>query len=279
MFTERAERLVGAIAAQAGIAIDNARLYEAAQRAAEERRHLLESERSARAAAERMSELKDEFLATLSHELRTPLTAIVGWAHVLKQGAKTPADLARGLDTIERNARVQAQLIDDLLDMSRITSGKMRLDVQSIKPIGFVQAAIDTVRPAAEAKGIRIVTVLDPAAGPISGDPSRLQQVIWNLLSNAVKFTPKGGSVQVLLERSNSHVQITVADTGMGIKPEFIQHLFERFRQADASTTRQHGGLGLGLSIVKHLLELHGGTVQVNSQARAGHNRRGGAAV
>jgi PAS domain S-box-containing protein len=265
MFTARSERLIGAVAAQAGIAIDNARLYQAAQRAAEERTALLESERTARNAAERMSEMKDEFLATLSHELRTPLNAIVGWAHVLRQGTKDAADLAKGLDTIERNARMQAQLIEDLLDMSRITSGKMRLDVQTIQPLGFVQAALDTVRPALEAKGIRLDTVLDPAAGPISGDPSRLQQVVWNLLSNAIKFTPRGGRVQVVLKRAESHVEIVVTDSGAGIRPEFIAHLFERFRQADATTTRKHGGLGLGLSIVKHLLELHGGTVQVTS--------------
>jgi PAS domain S-box-containing protein len=264
-FSERLERLVGAIAAQAGIAIDNARLFEAAQRAAEERRALLDSERSARATAERMSQMKDEFLATLSHELRTPLNAIIGWAHVLRHGARDQADLAKGLDTIERNARVQAQLIEDLLDMSRITSGKMRLDVQPIQPVAFVEAAIETVRPAAEAKGIRLEAVLDPTAGPISGDPSRLQQVAWNLLSNAIKFTPKGGRVQVVLSRAESHAELVVADTGAGIRPELIDQLFERFRQADASTTRGHGGLGLGLSIVKHLVELHGGVVRIGS--------------
>jgi signal transduction histidine kinase/CheY-like chemotaxis protein len=265
VFNERAERLVTGIAAQAGIAIDNARLYEAATRAAEERNALLESERAARAAAERMSEMKDEFLATLSHELRTPLNAIVGWAAILRQGPRSPADLEKGLDTIQRNARMQTQLIDDLLDMSRITSGKMRLDVQPIHPASLVEAATESLRPAAAAKGIRLETFLDPVAGPISGDPGRLQQVVWNLLSNAIKFTPRGGRVQVLLERVNSHIEISVADTGIGIKPEFVEHLFERFRQADASTTRKFGGLGLGLSIVKRLVELHGGTVQVRS--------------
>jgi PAS domain S-box-containing protein len=265
VFTERAERLIAGVAAQAGIAIDNARLYEAAQKAAEERKALLESERSARAAAERMSEMKDDFLATLSHELRTPLNAIVGWAHVLRSGPKNEADLLRGLDSIERNALVQAQLIEDLLDMSRITSGKMRLDVQPIHPASFIEAAVETLKPAADAKGIRLESFLDPAAGPISGDPGRLQQVIWNLLSNAIKFTPKGGRVQVLLERVNSHIEVSVADTGVGIKPELIEHLFERFRQADASTTRKFSGLGLGLSIVKHLTELHGGTVRITS--------------
>ena len=265
MFTERAERLVVGVAAQAGIAIDNARLYEAAQTAAVEREALLESERAARSTAERMSELKDEFLATLSHELRTPLNAILGWSQVLQNAPKDELDTRQGLEAIERNARVQTQLIDDLLDMSRITSGKLRLDVQPLQPVSFVEAAVETVTPAADAKGIRLERMLDPAAGPISGDPGRLQQVVWNLLSNAIKFTPKDGRVQVLLERVNSHIEISVADTGVGIKPEFIPHLFERFRQGDASTTRKYGGLGLGLSIVKNLVELHGGTVRVKS--------------
>ena len=265
VFTERAERLVTGVAAQAGIAIDNARLYEAAQRSAAERKSLLESERAARAEAERMSELKDEFLATMSHELRTPLNAIVGWAGVLRAGAKGPEDLAKGLEVIERNARAQAEMIDDLLDVSRITSGKMRLDVQSILPVSFVEAAAESLRPAADAKEIRLETALDPAAGPISGDPGRLQQVVWNLLSNAIKFTPQGGHVRLLLEQVGSQVEISVVDSGIGIKAEFGAHLFERFRQADGSTTRVHGGLGLGLSIVKHLVELHGGTVRVTS--------------
>ncbi|MBA3638527.1 MAG: PAS domain S-box protein [Acidobacteria bacterium] len=265
VFTERAERLVVGIAAQAGIAIDNARLYEAAQRSAEERKVLLESERAARTAAERMSSIKDEFLATLSHELRTPLNAILGWSQVLRSGIKNPADLTKGLETIERNARVQTQLIEDLLDMSRITSGKLRLDVQTTMPSSFIEAAIETVKPSADAKGLRIEQLLDPSAGPISGDPGRMQQVVWNLLSNAIKFTPRGGKVQILLERVNSHVEITVTDTGIGIKPELIPHLFERFRQGDASTTRHYGGLGLGLSIVQSLVELHGGTVAIKS--------------
>ena len=212
-----------------------------------------------------MSDVKDEFLATLSHELRTPLNAILGWSQVLRSGPKDEADYLKGLETIERNARVQTQLIEDLLDMSRITSGKLRLDIQPLQPVSFIEAAVETVRPAADAKGIRLETLLDPAAGPISGDPGRLQQVIWNLLSNAIKFTPKDGKVQILLERVNSHIEISVADTGVGIKPEFIPHLFERFRQGDASTTRKYGGLGLGLSIVKSLVELHGGTVAVKS--------------
>ena len=240
------------------------RAEAALQRAAEERKMLLESERAARTAAERMSDVKDEFLATLSHELRTPLNAILGWTQLLRS-APEGADYLKGLETIERNARVQTQLIDDLLDMSRITSGKVRLDIQPLHPITFIEAALETVRPAADAKGIRMEALLDPAAGPISGDPGRLQQVIWNLLSNAIKFTPKDGKVQLVLERVNSHVEISVADTGPGIKTEFLPHLFERFRQGDASTTRNVGGLGLGLSIVKNLVELHGGTVSARS--------------
>ena len=264
-FTERTERLITGVAAQAGIAIDNARLYEAAQKAAEERKALLESERAARSEAERMSNLKDEFLATLSHELRTPLNAILGWSQILRTGTKDRADLIKGLETIERNARAQTHLIEDLLDMSRVTSGKLRLDIQPISPVSFIEAALETVKPAADAKAIRLERFLDPSAGPISGDPGRLQQVIWNLLSNAIKFTPKEGKVQVILERVNSHIEISVADTGAGIKAEFIPHLFERFRQGDASTTRKYGGLGLGLSIVQSLVELHGGTVAVKS--------------
>lgn len=235
------------------------------KKAEEERKHLLESERAARAEAERTNDLKDQFLANLSHELRTPLSAIVGWSHVLRLRATDDADLRQGLEAIERNARVQTQLIEDLLDINRITSGKVRLDIQPVEPVTVIEAAIETVRPAAMAKGIRLEKLLDPAAGPISGDPSRLQQIIWNLLSNAIKFTAKDGKVQILLQRVNSHIEISVADTGIGIKPEFLDHVFERFRQADASTTRKHGGLGLGLSIVKHLVELHGGTVQVKS--------------
>lgn len=238
----------------------------AAQKAAAERDRLLESEQAARATAERMSDLKDEFLANLSHELRTPLNAVLGWIQVLRQGDSNEEEMRRGLETIERNARVQAQLIEDLLDMSRITSGKVRLDVQTLEPVTVVESAIETMRPAAEAKGIRLERMLDSTAGPIAGDSNRLQQVVWNLLSNAIKFTPRGGKVQILLERVNSSIEITVADTGIGIPPEFLDHVFERFRQADASITRKHGGLGLGLSIVKYLVELHGGTVRADSE-------------
>ncbi|MDQ1922503.1 hybrid sensor histidine kinase/response regulator [Massilia pseudoviolaceinigra] len=265
IFSERTERIVGGIAAQAAVAIDNTRLYEAAQHAAEERKVLLESERSARAEAERTSQMKDEFLATLSHELRTPLSAILGWAQVLRRGSRDQADLQRGLQTIERNARAQAQLIEDLLDMSRITSGKVLLDMQTVAPAGFIDAAIETVRPAADAKNIRIEKFYAPGVGMIAGDPARLQQVIWNLLSNAIKFTARDGMVCIALRNVDGHVEIAVNDTGVGIKPEFMAHVFERFRQGDASTTRKHGGLGLGLSIVKHLIEQHGGTVRADS--------------
>ncbi len=258
VFTDRTERLVLGVAAQAGIAIDNARLFETTQ-------SLLDSERTARSTAERMSNIKDEFLATLSHELRTPLNAILGWSTILRTAGGDRPDLQKGLDTIQRNAQAQAQLIEDLLDMSRITAGKVRLDVQPISPVSAIEGALSSIEPAADAKGIRIEKVLDPLAGPISGDAGRLQQIIWNLLSNAIKFTPRDGKVQVVLERVNSHVEISVADTGIGIQPELIPQLFERFRQGDASTTRQHGGLGLGLSIVKSLTELHGGTVAVES--------------
>ncbi len=265
VFIERTERIIVGIAAQAAIAIDNARLYEAAQNAAEERRKLLERERSARADAERSNELKDEFLATVSHELRTPLSAILGWATILRRDGSDEVQLKQGLEVIERNARVQAQLIEDLLDMSRINSGKMRLEIQLVEPTLFIEAAIETVRPAADAKGIRLEKLLDPLAGPVLGDPSRLQQVVWNLLSNAIKFTPRDGRVQVVLERVNSHIEISVADTGLGIEPDFLPQVFDRFLQADASASRTQGGLGLGLSIVKNLVELHGGTVQVAS--------------
>ncbi|MES2936364.1 MAG: ATP-binding protein [Pseudomonadota bacterium] len=266
VFTERSQRLAMGVAAQAAIAVDNAMLYAQSQQAAEERRMLLDSERAARQEAERANTLKDEFLATLSHELRTPLSAILGWVHILRH--KLPPDLAelrKGVDVIERSTRAQTQLIDDLLDMSRITSGKMRLDVQAVVPAAFIEPAIETVRPAADAGGVRIEALLDPAAGPVAGDPARLQQVVWNLLANAVKFTPRGGRVQVLLARVASHVEITVSDTGIGVKPEFLPHIFDRFRQADGSTTRRYGGLGLGLSIVKRLVELHGGRVRAHS--------------
>jgi signal transduction histidine kinase/CheY-like chemotaxis protein len=265
VFTERSERLIVGIAAQAAIAIDNARLYEAVKHAAEERARLLDAERAARAEVERISLLKDEFLATLSHELRTPLNAVLGWSDILLSRTSVDAQVRRGLETIVRNARAQAQLIDDLLDMNRILSGKIRLDVQSVNPMSVVEAALDSVGPSADAKSIRIRSTLDPDAGPVFGDPNRLQQIVWNLLSNAVKFTPKGGRVEVTLARARSQVELRIEDSGMGIPASFLPHLFERFRQADASTTRKFGGLGLGLSIVKHLVELHGGSVEAHS--------------
>jgi signal transduction histidine kinase len=189
VFTARSEQIIIGVAAQAAIAIDNARMYEAAQRAAQERAGLLESERRARNLAERMSALKDDFLSTLSHELRTPLSAIMGWTQILRRGVKTPEELQNGLDTIERNSRLQVQLIDDLLDMNRIASGKVRLDIQPVSPIAFIESALEAARPGAEGKGVRIERLLDPGIGEIPGDPGRLQQVMSNLLSNAIKFT------------------------------------------------------------------------------------------
>jgi PAS domain S-box-containing protein len=231
----------------------------------EQRAALLDSERAARADAERAGRLKDEFLATVSHELRTPLNAILGWATILRTGSFDANDVEQALATIERNARAQAQLIEDLLDVSRIISGKLRLDVQAVDLPAVIDTALSAVRPAADAREIRLHHVVDPQAGPVSGDPARLQQIVWNLLSNAVKFTPKGGRVELIVQRVESQVQISVSDSGMGIPAEFLPHVFERFRQADASTTRKHGGLGLGLSIVKQLTEMHGGSVRALS--------------
>ena len=225
----------------------------------------LANERSARAEAERVSHLKDEFLATLSHELRTPLNAIFGWAQLLKMDSSDPETVREGIEVIDRNVRMQTQLIEDLLDMSRIISGKVRLDVQSVDLPELISGAVESVRPAADGRSLRLEKVIDPSAGPVNGDPGRLQQVIWNLLTNAIKFTPKGGRIQVVLERVNSHVEIKIRDTGEGIDPEFLPYLFDRFSQADASTTRTHGGLGLGLSIVKSLVELHGGSIRADS--------------
>jgi len=215
-------------------------------------------------AAETASRARDDFLATVSHELRTPLTSIIGWIQLLHV-EQDPASLAEGLETIDRNARAQSRLIEDILDFSRINAGKLRLNVQSLDFAEVIDAAIDVVRPAANAKQIRIERMLDSAAGHVSGDHDRLQQVVWNLLSNAVKFTPRGGKVQVRLERVNSHCELAVSDTGEGIAPSFLPFVFDRFSQADSSSTRAHTGLGLGLGIVRHLVELHGGTVQVFS--------------
>jgi signal transduction histidine kinase/ActR/RegA family two-component response regulator len=236
--------------------------------AEEQRSALLEAERAARGEAERAGQMKDEFLATLSHELRTPLNAIMGWAQVLQMPSVSADDIAEGISIIERNARAQAQIIEDLLDMSRIISGKVRLQVQSVDLAQVIQAAVETVQPAAFAKGIRVGLMLDSEAAPITGDPNRLQQVFWNLISNAVKFTPRGGKVHVLLKRVNSHVEVSVHDNGEGIEPEFLPFVFDRFRQADATKSRVHGGLGLGLAIVRQLVELHGGTIRVHSEGR-----------
>ena len=230
-----------------------------------ERDQILASERAARSQAERLSASKDEFLALLSHELRTPLNAILGWTEILRRGSSTHADFEKGLVVIERNVRAQTQLVDDLLDMSRIISGQMRFDVQPVMPYAFVQGAIESARPTADAQGVRLEAILDPAAGPVSADANRLQQVVWNLVSNAIKFTPKGGHVEVTLEHVNSSIHICVADSGIGIQAGFLPHIFERFRQADASVTRKHAGLGLGLAIVKQIVELHGGTVAAHS--------------
>jgi signal transduction histidine kinase/ActR/RegA family two-component response regulator len=234
-----------------------------------ERDELLRKERHARQAAEAADRAKEQFMAVLSHELRTPLNAVYGWARMLQAGnLGDTATVARAMDAIVRNADFQVQLIDDLLDVSRITSGKMRLEVRSVDMEVVLHGALETVRPAAEAKGIVLETVLDPAAGLVMGDPARLQQVAWNLLMNAVKFTPRGGRVRLGLRRDGSLVEVTVGDSGEGIAPDMLPHVFERFRQADSSTTRAHGGLGLGLALVKHLVELHGGTVAAHSAGR-----------
>ncbi|MDB5727879.1 MAG: two-component hybrid sensor and regulator, partial [Noviherbaspirillum sp.] len=257
-FTSDHEYLVSGIAVQAAIGIANSKLYQ-------QQETLLEAERGARATAERESRLKEDFLNTLSHELRTPLNAIVGWADVLQRRHAEDADLSKGLAIIDRNARAQAQIIDDLLDMSRITSGNIRLDVQTVHLGQIITQAIESVQPAADAKQITVHKILDTNVGPVRGDPARLQQILWNLLTNAVKFTPKGGRVQVTLERSGSHVQISVVDSGRGIEPAFLPFIFDRFRQADGSITREYGGLGLGLAIVKSLVELHGGRIRAAS--------------
>jgi signal transduction histidine kinase/CheY-like chemotaxis protein len=234
--------------------------------AEEERERLLASERAARADAEAANRIKDEFLATVSHELRTPLNAVLGWTRMLRAGGLDAELAERALETIERNADAQARLIDDLLDVSRIISGKVRLEMMPVDPASFVEAAVVAHLPAAEAKGVRVEASAVPGAGVVRGDPERLQQVVWNLVSNAIKFTPRGGRVEVRVARADARVEITVADTGKGIAPEFLPHVFDRFRQADATTTRRHRGLGLGLAIVRHLVELHGGEVRAESE-------------
>jgi PAS domain S-box-containing protein len=244
LYNEDDFRFVQDVAYRAALAVDNARAYDDAQAA---------------------NRLKDEFLATLSHELRTPLNAILGYSRMLQSGMLTEDKHAHALQTVERNATSLTQIVEDILDVSRIISGKIRLNIQPVDLPAVVGNAVETVMPAAVAKEIRVQSILDPRAAPVSGDPDRMQQIVWNLVSNAVKFTPKHGVVQVRLERVNSHVEIVVSDTGIGIAPDFLPHIFERFRQADSGTTREHGGIGLGLAIVRHLVELHGGTIHAAS--------------
>ena len=233
--------------------------------AEEERERLLDSERHARGEAEKASRLKDEFLSLVSHELRTPLNAMLGYAQLLLMNQRTPEQVVEAATVIERNGRAQVQIIEDLLDMSRVITGKMRLDVQPVDLSDVIRSAVNTLTPAAAAREITLQAVLDPRAGQILGDASRLEQVFWNLLSNAIKFTPKQGRVQVSLERVNSHVEVRVADTGQGMPADLLPFVFDRFRQGDGSTQRRHGGLGLGLSLVKHLVEMHGGSVVAQS--------------
>jgi signal transduction histidine kinase len=234
--------------------------------AEQERARLLVLEQEARKQAEEANRLKDEFLATLSHELRTPLNAILGWTQVMRTGKLDEATSTRALETIERNAKAQAQLISDLLDVSRIITGKLRLELRPIELPRIIEAALDSVRPAADAKEIPLEVSLVPLTTPVLGDADRLQQVVWNLLSNAIKFTPRGGRVTVRLETAPGSAAIRVIDTGAGIRPDFLPYVFDRFRQAESTITRSHGGLGLGLSIVRHMVELHGGTVEVESE-------------
>lgn len=238
------------------------------KRSEEERERLLALERNARWQAEEANRLKDDFLATVSHELRTPLTTMLGYAKLLRTGMLDETDSARALETIERNTRTQAHIVNDILEVSRIITGKLRIDARKINPAEVIEAAIETIRPAVDAKGISLKCILNSSAGPVMADPDRLQQIAWNLLSNAVKFTPQGGSIEVRLEGRTDYVRFDVSDTGIGIAPKFLPFVFDRFSQAESSTTRTFGGLGLGLAIVRHLVELHGGTVAVTS---AGH--------
>ncbi len=230
-----------------------------------ERVQLLSREQSARAEAEAANRAKDDFLATLSHELRTPLTAIMGWAQMLLRTEPDAEEVRHGLEVIERNASAQSQIIDDLLDVSRIIRGKLHLEAQPVDLAEVVDASVDSVRLAMEAKGLELVKQVDQPVGQISGDRNRLQQVMWNLLTNAIKFTPEGGRIQIRLSQHDGHARLGISDSGIGIKPDFLPFMFERFRQADSSSKRRYGGLGLGLAIVRHLVELHGGTVWAES--------------
>jgi signal transduction histidine kinase len=235
------------------------------------RTDLLERESHARQQAEEASRLKEEFLATVSHELRTPLNAVVGWSRLLRSGKLDNDGMTHAVDVIERNAAAQRQIIEDLLDVSRIVAGKLRISTQPVDLLLVIHAAIDAVQPAAEAKEIKISTHVEAPDLIVKADVERLQQVFWNLLSNAVKFTPHGGLIDVYLERSDSLAEVRIEDSGPGVPPEFLPHIFERFSQADGSSTRKHGGLGLGLAIVRHLVEIHGGTVSAtNREAESG---------
>jgi signal transduction histidine kinase/ActR/RegA family two-component response regulator len=264
--SRRETRLIDLYARMAADIIENARLHHQMQQELEERELLLVREHAARAEAETANRMKDEFLATVSHELRTPLNAIIGWAHMLRNDPLDEATMERAFETIERNAKSQAQLIEDILDVSRVITGKLLLNIAPVDMAAVINAAVDCVQLAADAKGIQLEVTLAPSARHISGDAGRLQQVVWNLLANAIKFTPAGGRVSVRLERADHHVQIRVSDTGEGIPTDFLPFIFDRFRQADGTSTRRHGGLGLGLAIVRHLVELHGGTVLADSE-------------
>jgi PAS domain S-box-containing protein len=262
-YSESDVRLAEALASRAALALDNARLFEAAYREAIEASH-------ARQEAEEAGRVKDEFLATLSHELRTPLNAILGWAHMLRDPRLPEERRQSAIETIVRNAQSQEQLISDILDVQRIMAGKIRLNLRSVDLGNIIRSAAETVQPSAEAKGVRLQLLLDLDVTPITGDPDRLQQVVWNLLSNAIKFAPQGGRVQVRLARSGSACELVVEDNGPGIAPEFLPYVFERFRQADSSTTRTHKGLGLGLAIVRSLVEMHGGAIEAANVSEDG---------
>ena len=262
---DRRGRIIGA--SKIARDVTGQRRLEAERRnAAHERERLLESERAARSEAERANRVKDEFVATLSHELRTPLNAVLGWTELLRRTGDKPETLARGLEVIERNTKLQAQLVSDLLDVSRIVSGKLMLELREMSLAAAIASAVETVAPLARSKGVELSTRLQGDLPPIAGDPARLQQVVWNLLLNAIKFTPEGGRIRLTLDLVDGEARLVVADTGIGIRPEFLGSLFERFRQADPSASRRHGGLGLGLAIVKHLVEEHGGTISAASE-------------
>jgi signal transduction histidine kinase/ActR/RegA family two-component response regulator len=281
-FSEADERLAATLATQVVVAYENAVLYSGAQKHANElqleiterkqaesaRAQMLLREQAARADAEQANRTKDEFLATLSHELRTPLSAILGWSHLVRTGKLNEPQMSRAFETIERNARSQSQLIDDLLDVSRIITGKLQIEPHPVDLCQVIADSIEGVRPALESKNIQLETRLEATGCFVLGDANRLQQVFWNLLSNAVKFTRENGQVRVAVSRVDEQVQVSVSDSGIGITPEFLPHIFDRFRQADGSTTRVHGGLGLGLSIVRHLVQLHQGEVTVESAGK-----------